>query len=428
MGQTWFRQAALNRLSTPEQLDQAMRVTSPLGWLGLASLLGLLLAALAWSVVGTAPVKAPGAGILISPQGVLDVVSSTEGRITRLEAAPGDQVAREQVIARVDQPELTRELATRRAELAELEDRRERVRMFHEREGQIQAAVLSQRGDNLDEARAFLTERLSWLRQREGFETDMLAKGQISRQRHLDTKIEINGVREGLSRIENDLKELALEEDSQRIRRERELLDLGLKIESVRREAESLAERLEAQSVLRSPYAGRVVELKLNQGELLSRGVSLLSLLPDGESLAATEDELVAVVWVSPAEGKKVRPGMTVEVAPSTVRREEYGFMRGRVLRVAEIPSTAAGMLRILKNPRLVETLMGDGAPFQVLVRLERDPATPSGFRWSSSTGPAAPVESGTPCQATVVLREVRLISLVIPALEPMLGETGHGG
>jgi hypothetical protein len=38
MDKPLFRQAALERLSSPEQLDQLVRVTHPLGWLALLAL------------------------------------------------------------------------------------------------------------------------------------------------------------------------------------------------------------------------------------------------------------------------------------------------------------------------------------------------------------------------------------------------------
>ncbi|MGA1194869.1 MAG: hypothetical protein ACO36I_00070 [Candidatus Latescibacterota bacterium] len=40
-----FRQAALDRLSSPDQLDQLMRVTTPKGWIALMALCSVLLAA-----------------------------------------------------------------------------------------------------------------------------------------------------------------------------------------------------------------------------------------------------------------------------------------------------------------------------------------------------------------------------------------------
>ena len=60
-----FRKVALERLSSPEQLDQLMQVTSPKGWIALLSICGLLAVVVVWGFVGTIPTTASGDGILI---------------------------------------------------------------------------------------------------------------------------------------------------------------------------------------------------------------------------------------------------------------------------------------------------------------------------------------------------------------------------
>jgi HlyD family secretion protein len=77
--------------------------------------------------------------------------------------------------------------------------------------------------------------------------------------------------------------------------------------------------------------------------------------------------------------------------------------------------------MRTLKNQQLVKSLSGGGAPFEVVVELERAPDTPSGFRWSSSRGPDAEFNGGTMAEATITIRRVHLISLAIPALGALL-------
>jgi hypothetical protein len=59
-----FRKAALDRLSSPEQLDQLVQVTNPQGWGALSILVGLLLAAFFWGVLGSLPMEVAGEGTL----------------------------------------------------------------------------------------------------------------------------------------------------------------------------------------------------------------------------------------------------------------------------------------------------------------------------------------------------------------------------
>ena len=52
-----LRKVALERMSSPEQLDQPLRVTTPKSWLALLSLIARLAVAVAWGFFGelTAP-------------------------------------------------------------------------------------------------------------------------------------------------------------------------------------------------------------------------------------------------------------------------------------------------------------------------------------------------------------------------------------
>jgi hypothetical protein len=48
-----FREKSMDRVSSPEQLNDYIRVTTPSVWLVLAALLLLLVGILAWCVLGT---------------------------------------------------------------------------------------------------------------------------------------------------------------------------------------------------------------------------------------------------------------------------------------------------------------------------------------------------------------------------------------
>lgn len=61
-----FRQKSIDRVSSPEQLNDYIRVTTPSVWLVLLALVILLLGMLAWSILGT--VEA------VSPDGVVQVI------------------------------------------------------------------------------------------------------------------------------------------------------------------------------------------------------------------------------------------------------------------------------------------------------------------------------------------------------------------
>ena len=189
--------------------------------------------------------------------------------------------------------------------------------------------------------------------------------------------------------------------------------------------AERDVERLEAQYEraieVTAPYTGRVLEVVVNAGDLVGPGASLARLDREGRDVQSLE----AVLYVPAQDGKRLRPGMPVQLAPTTFKREEFGTVRARVTSVSDFPATQEGMMRTLANANLVQALSGGAAPYEVYASLELDPDTPTGYAWSSSSGPDATLQSGTVAAATVAVEQQRPLALVIPALRRW---TGVGG
>jgi HlyD family secretion protein len=131
---------------------------------------------------------------------------------------------------------------------------------------------------------------------------------------------------------------------------------------------------------------------------------------------------LHVVAYMPADQGKNVTPNMRAQISPSTASREEYGFLEGRVTYVSEFPATHEGMMRILSNDALAQALATNGPPLAVYADLERDPASASGFKWSSPKGRGLTVAGGTLCDLTITIRERRPVELVIPLLRRSAG------
>ncbi len=429
------KRVEVERLSTPDQLDQVIQVARFPHWLALGALVVVLATALVASFTIAVPVKVRGEGILINVGGILNVTSNTEGRLLELLVKPGDAVAEGQRVARVDQPQLRRRLRDREARLAEARGRRRTVEAFQRRITDTQHRTIANQRRALEQRYEFAKRRLSLLQEQLEGELRLQEQGIISRRQLTETSTEINEAKSELTSLDNEIQRFLEIVTAQELEHERELLELQIEISELERQVAGLGEELRRSSEVASPYSGRVIELMVNRGEIVDRNGALFSLLPTATTAAAattpgggaslrpaeapapSQGELVAVLYVPPAEGKKIRQGMEVQVAPTSIKREEYGFMLGSVEAVAEVPSTTEGMMRILKNQQLVQQLSRDHAPFEVLVRLQTDPTTTTGYRWSSSSGPEVEINVGTLCGGDVITERERPILLLLPAL-----------
>ncbi|MDI3422035.1 HlyD family efflux transporter periplasmic adaptor subunit [Streptomyces luteolus] len=88
-----FRQQALSKLQSPEELDVPVRYARPQGLLVLAVTLVVMAAASVWAVTGsvTSTLRAP--GILTYGQGSYVLQSPVTGQVTRVLAEEGDRLA-----------------------------------------------------------------------------------------------------------------------------------------------------------------------------------------------------------------------------------------------------------------------------------------------------------------------------------------------
>jgi len=165
---------------------------------------------------------------------------------------------------------------------------------------------------------------------------------------------------------------------------------------------------------VRSPYAGRIIEILADPGAVVQAGQPLVA-------LERPDQQLDCYVFV-PFAGKRIRPGMAVRVVPSGVSWEEYGYMLGRVSSVSDAPLSPVAMNVYLHNATLVQQFSSQGAAYLIVVDLVEDAATQSGFKWTAGAGPPLHFGSGTLVTATTTLREQAPITLVVPALRRWLG------
>jgi hypothetical protein len=269
-----FRRSALEQLSSPEQLDSLMQVTSPRAWIALLGLGILVVAFVVWGYVGSVQVTTDGRGILIKGEGITTINAPSAGQVNDLYVGVNDTVEPGEIIARIQNA---------------------------------------------------------------------------------------NGIPEPVT----------------------------------------------------SRLGGRVIETLVSADELVAAGQRMVILEPTGDDV-----DLEAIFYLPASEGKKVRPGMQVQVQPDTVSREEFGMMLGWVISVGEFTESRESMTRVLENDELTEYFFGltDNAPLEIRVQFIPSRTTTTRYRWTTPQGPDIEIRSGTLAHATIILSDEAPIDLVFSA------------
>lgn len=413
-----FRKAALDRAAQPQELDHLIRVTDARGWLILVALGALLATAVGWSILGRVPTRVAGEGILLRSGGVFNLVSLGSGQVTNVLVRVGDEVKRGQIVARLAQPDLTEQIEKAKQKLEELRSQDERLAAGGAASKEVLQRSLAQERSALRKTIAAAEQRLSWLSDKMASQQRLFDQGLITKEALLATRREYQQVKEDIDRARTQIQQTQVRELEQGVQKDQENLSNQLRISEQERAVATLEEKLALASQIASPHDGRVIEVRTSEGSLVAPGTPILNLELTGTGTsAASKKPLEAVVYVPPAEGKKIKKGMEVQIAPSTVRREEHGVMLGVVRSVADFPATRQGMMRVLENEALVQRFMeaAGGAPIAVEVEMVSDPSTPSGFRWSSGQGPDARIDTGTLCSARITVKTERPVAYVLP-------------
>lgn len=96
-----FRKGVVDKLSSPEQLDQLMVVVRPKAWITLLGLLLLVIAAIIWAIWGEVPVEVSGRGIILTERGLFGISSSESGIVAEIPVKLGDWLKKDTVVLRV---------------------------------------------------------------------------------------------------------------------------------------------------------------------------------------------------------------------------------------------------------------------------------------------------------------------------------------
>jgi HlyD family secretion protein len=420
MKEDLYRKEALQHLAVAERLDTAVQVVSPATSLVVLAAAAFVATAMVWAAVGKVPSRVYGDGLLLRQGSIVDVTSMADGQVQHVAVSVGDLVKENDTIATIDQPELRKQRSLLEAKLAELSDKYTQLESLDDEGREIKQAAFTQHRASVSFALTETRKQLAFYEGKLKSDTALLEKGLTTPAAVAETRQKVLDLYDAIHSKQAEGHNIAFDVlEATRTLRERQF-DLAMQVSETRRDLEELQKRFETQSVVVAKSAGRVIEVRVTDGDAVTRGrpIATLEVAPNGPG------DLVAEVYLPAQDGKRVKAGMPIKLSPSVVKPEEDGYLEGIVDSVSPFPVSEQSMLREVRNQNLVDSLLKDGPVYEAHVRVEPDPSTPSGLRWSNGRGPTVQIASGTPVNGLVTVRTRRPIELVIPAIERIVTDT----
>jgi NHLM bacteriocin system secretion protein len=402
MAAGFFRKAALEKLSTPEKLDQLIKVTGPKAWIALFTVFLALGTGIGWAVVGKVKTKLNAIGVVLGGE-VHEVVATSQGQLIKLQVAIGSNVKEGDVIATIQQPELIQQIESAKAVLSDRKLEMDRLTSYGSQGTQLEGEIINQNRVSIQGEIEAEKKRLSFLNNQLEAENNLLEKGLIVRSQVANTKQQIDASKNTIERLKAQMAETSSRKLNIGFDMQQKITQQKQRIAEAERNLQFLAERFETQSNIKSPYSGEVVEVLTDAGVVVGPGTPLFKLKNqhDGEI-----SKLKGVLYIPSQDGKKIKKGMEAFVVPSTVQPQEYGFIKGKVTYVSDFPITQQGMMTSVKNDQLAKGLLSSGPLFEVHVEFEKDTASYSGFKWTSAKGPDVLIKEGTSCTGKITIKQ----------------------
>lgn len=469
-----FREKALQQLESPEQLNQLLQVTNRRAWISLWTLAGSVLVALLWGMFGEIPMTVDGAGILVYPRQVISLQTPASGEIATVNVHVGDTVHVGEVLATLDQPAIRQQLDQERVRLSEAQtrdrevsslasERRRLERQANKRQSELLRAriksltamaeeekrrterYIAQQRKNIKNMHVAQTQLGKTLAERYQTYTKLLHEGLTSqdlvlaaREKMVNNHVQIADLALKLQEMElkrsdaedhynqqmaqvdslrSDLQQLGIKRAQMQQQHVESSSNRKLKIEELQRSIARYENELQNKSKVISDYKGRVLEVTAEPGQLVSAGQRIGAIETENP-----KGKLVALTYFPIGAGKKVMVGMNIHITPTTVERERYGSMIGKVTAVSAFPVTTEAVSAVIGNGELAQGLVHGASTIQVTAELETNPNAPSGYRWTSGRGPSEHITAGTTTAARVTIEHRLPISFVIPILRRWSG------
>lgn len=415
-----FRSEALRRLRSSEQLTERIDLIPPAMRMMVASLSVVAAAGLIWALFGVVPTRVTGQGVLLADGKAAHAVQPiVAGPVLELLVKRGDIVDADTEIARIQQVSLQTQLDSTETRIAVLQTDLAQLKKAHELElAQLDTTVRRQKAATEEQIAAGKV-RAKGLQEILTADESLLAKGIISR-------LEVAKARADRDQTMLDVanaKARTIEVEALANTRRNNLTEIERqkqeRIDTLQAEAARLRVDVSVGSLVRAPVPGRIEEIRVGRGDVVAPGTVIATI----GRVAPEAFEVIAVFDNDMA--KRIAVGMDVHVRPASVKKEEHGSMRGRVLTISELGVSKAELNVILRNPQLTDSLMGTSAPLLAKIGVFVDKDTPSGFAWWGGRGPPYSVTRGTRVAVDVVVERRTPIALIIPALRHLLGLEG---
>lgn len=395
-----FRAKAMQTMAAPEQLNEAIRlVDGKSRWATrLVAVMTLLL--LAWLFLGSIPKKTTGLGLsAFEDSGVNRLRARAEGVVERIHVDLGAQVSAGDILIELEAPELAAKVREKEAEVAQARAALTKLKKESARAISERAQLLKSRQKDTASRIDDIEQELALARKSAKLARDEFQKQLVSRSVLEQATAQVDGLTEKLNMTQEDLAQARQDMAAFRRREAQTVRQAEDRFNTENGAFQVMRQNYKAATRITTPSGGTVAVLPAAEGVSVTPGTELARIITGADS----DSKVYIKAFLKLSDAKKVREGMEALVAFTAIEPEVFGSAVGVVERVGLVSISTQELAEVFGDTTLSGFLSAAGPVVPVVVRLQEDPATASGYRWTSRGG--YPGKIGANYQAAVSIK-----------------------
>lgn len=452
-------------IAPPGETEQPVPEKPPLDvrqWIvGLLPIGVLAGAAVIWSFFGKIPTEVEGRAVLITPRSNVEFQSLGSGQILTIPVKPGDTVKVKQVLTTLDLPELRAILKSKQQKLAQLRQEDVAITAIQDQRTKLKQKTLQTQRQAIPNQSESTQDRLiANQRQRQAYVerieqlnsintliaarlnayNQVIAEGAIAPldvnfvqivQAEQNNRNEITSLKAKIEDLDAETKALQaklidLKAQTTDLANQSSQLTLDdLEANTQRRNANTdleqeiadLRVKIQTESQVLSTRAGRVLDIAVNRGQVVTPGTRLGTI-----QVSHSDNQIAGLTFFKVGDAERIMPGMRMEITPDIHSRQRFGGIIAKVTSISRATVTPDQIASIVGNDQLAKDLLVNTPVVLIEAKLQPNPKTPSGYEWTQDQGPPQRIPESATASARVTVEERSLVSYIAPILRQLSG------
>tara|TARA_B100000768_G_scaffold130603_1_gene121230 strand:+ start:2710 stop:3954 length:1245 start_codon:yes stop_codon:yes gene_type:complete len=399
-----------NPSNVDETLMKSIDITRPIYSYVLIGIIITCLIAVIWSIFGSIPQRVEGVGMIDTVEGLERVTSISNGRISEVKVKLNDQVKAGDVLFIIAMPERKYSIDQMELSIGQLKQKK-----YITFSGNTKSTLIKKKSDELSELSLKknieeINKSIIFYTKRVVEEKKLLDKGLITYAQYFSVQQDLASMKMNKINTEEQLNLISLNRNEWNLNNNINEIDLSSQLTALEVELADLIEEYKFETEVTAKTSGFVRQINIKKGDIVSPEYILAI-------INANEDKksYILNLYVPFTTNAFISKGMDVDVELFSADPNLYGYLKGTVKYVAPYISETEGLQNVLENNSLIKYLDAKGGVYKIIVDLETDPNTFSGFKWSNKKGPPMKIHPGQLSAAYVNVKVKAPIDYVLP-------------